>query len=309
LNRDLLWIVGFALSLISAFAAFFLLIFSKKRESMEIRIRSFRKSQKDASAVSDKKSSLILRVFGTVGRFILSTGLLSTKAIDDLNKTVASTGQYNNLALPVFIGAKVTLTVVFPVLGAAVVSATGIPVPTLIGLCASAIIGLMLPDYVVRSMRKRYLASVEAGLPAALDLLIICAEAGMALEAGFERVAFEARDGAKATASELRLTAGEMKVLSSRRDALLNMGKRTGLDSMARFGAVLAQSMQYGTPLTQALRILAGEMRQMMLTRFEARAARIPVLLTVPMIIFILPCIFVVVAGPAAVQVTQALGK
>jgi tight adherence protein C len=81
------------------------------------------------------------------------------------------------------------------------------------------------------------------------------------------------------------------------------MGKRTQLDSMIRLGSTLAQSMKYGTPLTQALRVLAAEMRQTMLTQFEAKAAKIPVLLTIPMILFILPCIFVVVAGPAAVQV------
>ena len=174
---------------------------------------------------------------------------------------------------------------------------------------ACAVMGLMLPDYVVRSIRQRYLKGVEAGLPAALDLLIICAEAGMALEAGFERVAFEARDGAAATANELRITASEMKMLADRRQALVNMGKRTGLESMVRLGGVLAQSLKYGTPLTQALRILAAEMRQTVLTRFEARAARIPVLLTIPMIMFILPCVFVVVAGPAAVEVMRTMNQ
>jgi tight adherence protein C len=137
--------------------------------------------------------------------------------------------------------------------------------------------------------------------------LIICAEAGLALEAGFERVAQETRDGASETANELYITANEMKILSDRRQALVNMGKRTGLESMTRLGSTLAQSLKYGTPLTQALRVLAAELRQTMLTRFEARAARIPVLLTIPMILFILPCIFVVVGGPAAVQVMHAM--
>jgi tight adherence protein C len=169
-----------------------------------------------------------------------------------------------------------------------------------------AVIGLMVPDFVVRSIRKRYLRGVETGMPAALDLLIICAEAGLALEAGLERVAEEAQEGARAAANELRITASEMKLLADRRQALVNMGKRTQLDSMIRFGATLAQSLKYGTPLTQALRVLAAEMRQTVLTRFEAKAAKIPVLLTIPMILFILPCIFVVVAGPAAVQVMAA---
>jgi tight adherence protein C len=309
MNGHYLWIVGIALSSISVLAALFLAPFAKKKDQVDIRLRSFRMPTHQVNSTVAQKPSRIFGFFSAVGQFILSTGLLSNKAIEDLRKTVASTGNYNSLALPMFVGAKFILVIIFPLLGGAATRATGLPIPTLIGMGAAGIVGLMLPDYVVRSMRKRYLASVETGLPAALDLLIICAEAGMALEAGFERVAHEAREGAKAIASELRITANEMKMLSSRRDALLNMGKRTGLDSMNRFGAVLAQSMQYGTPLTQALRILASEMRTTMLTRFEARAARIPVFLTIPMILFILPCIFIIVAGPAAVQVTQAFAK
>ena len=100
-----------------------------------------------------------------------------------------------------------------------------------------------------------------------------------------------------------------MKILSDRRQALVNMGERTGLDSMTRLGSTLAQSLKYGTPLTQALRTLSAEMRQMQLIRFEERAARIPVLLTIPMILFILPCIFLVVGGPAAVRVVQTMAQ
>jgi tight adherence protein C len=100
-----------------------------------------------------------------------------------------------------------------------------------------------------------------------------------------------------------------MKILPERRQALINMGIRTELDSLVRLGAVLAQSLKYGTPLTMALRVLAAEMRQMMLTRFEARAARIPVLLTLPMILFVLPCVFIVVAGPAAMEVMRSMAS
>jgi tight adherence protein C len=170
-----------------------------------------------------------------------------------------------------------------------------------------AVVGLLAPDYFIRRMRKKYLRRLEAGLPDALDLLIICSEAGLALEAGFDRVAAEFGDGNAAAAQELKLTASEMKILSDRRRALLNMGTRTGLEAMTRLGGTLAQTIQYGTPISQALRVLAAEMRQTTLTRFEEKASRLPVMLTIPMILFILPCIFLIVGGPAVVQVMDTM--
>jgi tight adherence protein C len=136
---------------------------------------------------------------------------------------------------------------------------------------------------------------------------VICTEAGLGLEPAIERVALEIAPAHPAVAEELTNTAHEMRVNADRRAALANLGLRTGLQSLRRLGATLIQTMQYGTPLSQALRVLAAEMRQEAMTRFEARAARLPVLLTVPMIVFILPCVFLIVGGPAVVAVIQAL--
>jgi tight adherence protein C len=96
--------------------------------------------------------------------------------------------------------------------------------------------------------------------------------------------------------------------MADSRVALANMGNRTGIDGLTRLGTTLIQSMQYGTPLSHAMRVLSAEMRQETLTRFETRAARLGVLLTLPMIVFILPCVFMVVGGPAAVQVFRISG-
>jgi tight adherence protein C len=106
-------------------------------------------------------------------------------------------------------------------------------------------------------------------------------------------------------AYELQLTSTEFRILTDRRVALTNMGTRTGLTVMQRLGGTLVQTLQYGTPLSQALRTLASEMRHEMQIRFETRAARLPVLLTLPMIIFILPCIFIVVGGPAGLTIAR----
>jgi tight adherence protein C len=179
--------------------------------------------------------------------------------------------------------------------------------PRMIVAAGMAAVGLLLPDLIIRRMRKRYLLQVERGLGDALDLLIICAEAGLPLEGGIDRVAIDFRGSNRPTASEFELIGQEMKILPDRRQALTNAGTRTGLEGIVRLGATLAQSMQYGTPLAQALRTLAAESRATVLNRFEARAARLPVLLTLPMIVFILPCLFIIIGTPAAVQVIGTL--
>jgi tight adherence protein C len=175
------------------------------------------------------------------------------------------------------------------------------------GVAAAAIIGMLLPDYVVRRRRKRYLNGVQAGLADALDMMVICSEAGLGMESALSRVATEIGQAHPAVADELLQTVSELRVAADRRTAMLNMGLRTGLAGLKRLGATLIQTQQYGTPLSQALRTLSAELRQEMLVRFEERAARLPVLLTVPMIVFILPTVFIVVGGPAMLSVYASM--
>jgi len=174
---------------------------------------------------------------------------------------------------------------------------------------AAAVMGLLAPDMVIRRRRRAYLRALDLGLPDALDMLVICSEAGLGLEAAFERVGMEVGHGHPVIAQEMQTTLQEMRINADRREALLGLGRRTGLESLRRLGSTLVQTMQFGTPLSQALRTLSAEMRQEMLIRFEGRAARLPVLLTVPMIIFILPCVFLVVGGPVLVQVFHSFHR
>ncbi len=158
----------------------------------------------------------------------------------------------------------------------------------------------------VRRLRNRYVKKVEASLPDALDMLLICTQAGLPLEPALMRVAQEIQGAHPQIGWELEQTVNELQVNSASRVALTNLGERTGLKSMKRLTTTLIQTMQYGTPLGEALRVLASEMRQETLIRFEEKAARLPVLLTLPMVAFVLPCIFVVVAGPAAIKLMAA---
>jgi tight adherence protein C len=250
----------------------------------------------------------LMRAVAAIGSLLTRSGLLSPKAIANLESTLASAGFRGGRALPVFVGAKMLLLAGLPLLTAFVLRDTSFSSNMYrVLLVTCAIAGLMTPDLLLRGIRKRYLASVEQAMPDALDLLVICAEAGLALEQGMERVAREIRVSSPACAVELSLTHNELRILADRRTALINMGRRTGLVSLQRLAGTLAQALQYGTPLSQALRSLAAELRTEALTRFEARAARLPVLMTLPMILFILPCVFLVVAGPAVLSVISVV--
>ena len=285
----------------------------RRRERIDARIRTVStavtlRAAPASATPAAPAGGLTARLLRALGQAVVKSGLLSSKSMEDLEQTMAATGQRSATVLPLFVGAKVVLFVGLPVATWIGITVLNIQVhPRVLPVLVAGVIGLLAPDFMVRRARKRYLRSLESGLPDALDLLIICSEAGLALEAGFDRVAAEFGDSNVATAAELRITASEMKILADRRRALLNMGTRTGLEVMARLGGTLAQTIQYGTPISQALRVLAAEMRQQTLTRFEEKASRLPVLLTIPMIIFILPCIFLIVGGPAVVSVMATM--
>lgn len=285
----------------------------RRNERIDARVRAVALDAvtRGASAVAAPNAptgNLVARLIRRLGQAVVASGVLSQKSMSDLEQTMAASGHKTATTLPLFVGAKVMLFLGLPTGTWIAITVFNLSIhPKLLPVMAMAIIGLLAPDYMVRRARKKYLAKLESGLPDALDLLIICSEAGLALEAGFDRVALEFGDSNVAAAQELRTTASEMKILADRRRALLNMGTRTGLEVMARLGGTLAQTIQYGTPISQALRVLAAEMRQQTLTRFEEKASRLPVMLTIPMILFILPCIFLVVGGPAVVQVMATM--
>lgn len=249
-----------------------------------------------------------LRLVAAVGAGLARSGLLSDKTVAELELTLAAAGSRGGNGLSLFVGSKLLMLVGVPALVWFGLDALRVSGLVHTGATAtSGIVGLLGPDYVVKSIRARFLKRLDRGLPDALDMMVICSEAGLGLEPAINRVAVEIAYAHPAVAEELQQTASELRILSDRRTALNNMGARTGLESFKRLGATLVQTMQYGTPLSQALRTLSTEMRSEMLNQFEARAARLPVLLTVPMIVFILPTVFAVVGGPAMIKVIASL--
>lgn len=252
-------------------------------------------------------SMVIFQVLCRVGRAIVESGFLPAKTLAELEGTLIAAGYRTANALSLFVGAKALLTLSLPLMIWSTMRLLNLlgPSPAIV-ISIAAVIGLLLPDLIVRRLYKRYTSQIESGLGDALDLLIICAEAGLPLEGGIRRVAVDLRGSNRPIAAEFEMIEQEIMILPNRRQALSNAAARTGLEEMARLGATLVQSMQYGTPLTQALRTLATESRANVLNRFEAKAARLPVLLTLPMIVFIMPSLFIVIGTPAILQAIES---
>jgi tight adherence protein C len=245
-----------------------------------------------------------------IGQTILRTGLLSSRTRADLERTLDSCGLRGPNGLGLFIGFKILLLVGLPIATALALDGVHMAPRMHVMLPAgAAVIGLLAPDWVIGKRRQKVMGLLEQGLPDALDMMVICAQAGLGLGPTIIRVGTELAPARPEIAHEFLLTANDLQIMSDSRVALNNLGTRTGLDSMKRLVTTLTQTMVYGTPLTEALRMLSVEMRQETLTRFEARAARLPVLLTLPTVVFILPCVFLIVGGPAVIQVVGVLSK
>ncbi len=175
-----------------------------------------------------------------------------------------------------------------------------------IGMCiAATYLGMQLPKLFLKNKITRRQLSIRRAFPDALDLLLICVESGMSIEAGFKKVANEIGSQSIALAEELTLTTAELSYLQDRRNAYENLAKRTNLDGVKSVCIALQQAERYGTPMAQTLRVMAQENRDMRMSEAEKKAAGLPPKLTVPMILFFLPVLFVVILGPAAIRVMQ----
>jgi tight adherence protein C len=162
-----------------------------------------------------------------------------------------------------------------------------------------------LPDIIVTNKVQKRSNEIRKGLPDALDLLVICAEAGLTVDAAFTRVARELGSAYPELGDEFALTAIELGFLTERRQAFENLAYRVDLEAVRGVVTTMIQTEKYGTPLASALRVLSAEFRNERMMRAEEKAARLPAIMTVPLILFILPTLFVVILGPAACSITD----
>jgi tight adherence protein C len=224
----------------------------------------------------------------------------------DLKARLAQAGWRHSSAAVTYLFSRVAL----PVAGLAVglFYATTLfadsPAPTraLIVLGAVAV-GLYLPPLLLTNAVQKRQTALARAFPDALDLLVICVEAGLSVEAALGRIAEEMGDESPELGEEIGLAAAELAFLADRRQAWDNLAARTGLPQVKSLATALVQSEKYGTPVGMALKVLAQENRDARMAAAEKKAAALPAKLTVPMIVFFLPVLFLVIAGPAAIQV------
>jgi len=170
----------------------------------------------------------------------------------------------------------------------------------------AVMLGAYVPDVVVKNTALKRQDKIRKGLPDGLDLMVICAEAGLSLDATLRRVADELASASPELSDELALTSLELGFLQDRQKALQNLAERTNMPHLRGMVNTLMQAERYGTPLAHSLRVLSAESRTERVLKAEEKAARLPAMLTVPMIIFILPPLFVVLLGPAALDIADA---
>jgi len=168
------------------------------------------------------------------------------------------------------------------------------------------IAGYKGPEVYLKNKSNKRTKEIRKGLPDALDLLVICAEAGLTVDAAFNRVAKELGRAYPELGEEFALTAIELSFLTERRQAFENFAYRVDLDAVRGVTTTMIQTERYGTPLASALRVLSAEFRNERMMRAEEKAARLPAIMTVPLILFILPVLFIVILGPAACSIADA---
>ena len=249
---------------------------------------------------------------GALQRFGLklrdSTFFCGAAAVD-LERAAMGAGLNPKNAVPIAMAGKVLLIVICPVLafmGTAVTGHEG--TQRLLIIAVAVVIGMLAPNWILGWARRKHQAGLRRGLPDALDLLVVCTEAGLGLESAVDRVATEMRGSDPGISTEFHALGQELRITSDRALALTRFADRTQLDTWQRLARTLAQTLRYGTPLGQALRNLASEMRDDRVLSMEEKAAKLPALMTMPMILFILPCLFIVIGGPAAIRILNAMG-
>ncbi|MEM6827749.1 MAG: type II secretion system F family protein [Pseudomonadota bacterium] len=179
----------------------------------------------------------------------------------------------------------------------------------LMGFAGTVALGYKGPEIYLSNKSSKRTKEIQKGLPDALDLLVICAEAGLTVDASFNRVAKELGRAYPELGDEFALTAIELSFLNERKMAFDNLAYRVDLEAVKGVVTTMVQTERYGTPLASALRVLSAEFRNERMMRAEEKAARLPAIMTVPLILFILPVLFIVILGPAACSINDALIK
>jgi tight adherence protein C len=232
----------------------------------------------------------------------------TTSSLEKIRSTVEISGFNPHRMIPILLASKTVLTLLILLIAVVTAYFENSMIIRLITLGGGIILGIMGPEWILAIIRRRHAAALERGTPDALDLLVLCSEAGMGLESALERVSHDMQRSNLVTSNVLTNFLNDLRILT-RRDAFANLNARSGGEGMRRFGTMLGQSLQYGTPLGDALRAIADELRRDRMNKLEAKAVKLPAKLIFPLIFFIMPSLYIVLLGTSFMRLSDALGS
>ncbi len=272
-----------------------------------------RKENLRQQALAARRSGRGLAAVGLMREAVTRLNLLRSRHAADARNMLVQAGIRSRDAMVGFLFARISLPVLFGIMLLADTKVFHLLpitpayefVPPMVGV----LLGFYAPTMYLRNAAAKRAKLLQLSLPDGLDLMVICAEAGLSLDAALIRVSRELGNGSPELAEELAITAAELTFLPDRRMAFDNLNTRTNSEGIRAVVNTLQQTAKFGTPLAQSLRVLASEMRTARMTRAEEKAARLPALLTVPMILFILPTLFIVLLGPAAIGIIDTFAQ
>lgn len=288
------------------------------RDPMAKRVKALnaRREQLKSGIVtaSARKRQSVLRKTDTTERvkgLLANMKVLQDSQVHIIQQKLAYAGFRNKDLAVVVIGARMVLPLVLGAIAALLVYVSN-TFPDWgelkrFGLFAGMVIlGYKGPEIYLKNMATKRTDAIRKGLPDALDLLVICAEAGLTVDAAFNRVAKELGRAYPELGDEFALTSIELSFLNERKKAFDNLAYRVNLEAVKGVTTTMVQTERYGTPLASALRVLSAEFRNERMMRAEEKAARLPAIMTIPLILFILPVLFIVILGPAACDISDA---
>ncbi len=244
-----------------------------------------------------------------MGEVLKRLNLIEKSRSPELRMKLMQAGFRGQGPIIIYLFMRTALPLIFASVAALMIfSSTHLQMNSMVKLlicAAAAAFGYFIPNILVVNAIKKRQQQIIRGFPDALDLMVICVEAGVSIEQAFHRITQEIGDVSPVVAEEFGLTTAELAYLGDRRRALENLASRTGAEPVKALTIALLQSEKYGTPLGVALRVLSRENRDARMARAEQRAGSLPAALTVPMILFFLPVLFIVLVGPAIIQVVN----
>jgi tight adherence protein C len=268
-----------------------------------------RKETLRQSALANRRSPHHRTPVGLMREALARLNLLRSRRSAEARLMLARAGIRSQDAMVKYLFAQISLPFVFGALtllySNALLSSQFASLPAIVAV----LLGFYAPRIYLRNAADKRAKQLQLALPDGLDLMVICAEAGLSLDATLVRVSRELGNTWPELAEEFAITAAELTFLPERRMAFDNLNARTDSDGIRGVVNTLQQTAKFGTPLAQSLRVLAAEMRTARMTRAEEKAARLPALLTIPMMIFILPTLFIVLLGPAGINVMDTFSK